>query len=135
MTKKSMRIAGWAALGCLIALGAGCKEDNPITPPPKEPLELLYPIGGESLMAGSTVVISWQINDTNKVVGVVINLSLNNGMTFDTLINKGGSVFPPQTTFTWTTAAGHVSTQCVIRIRDYNDYAVTDKSGAFTVHN
>jgi len=132
MTKKKMFIAALAVSWLLI----GCDNGNgPAPTPPSEPLELLYPAGGESFKVDSTIVIRWRINDSTKVIGVVINLSMNNGMTFDTLINKGGQVSPPQTSFSWTTASGHVSTQCVIRIRDYTDYSVNDKSGTFTVHN
>jgi hypothetical protein len=136
MTKGKMCVAALIASGLLIALSAGCKENNPVTPPPPpKPLELLYPKGGESFKVDSSIVIRWKINDSTKVVGVVIYLSLDNGITFDTLIDKSGQVSPPQDSFPWTTVAGHVSTQCIIRVWDYLDHSVMDKSGAFTVHN
>ncbi len=128
-----MNVLGWAALGCLIALSAGCKENNPVTPP-KKPLELLYPAGGESLKVDSTVLVRWQINDSTKVSSgsVAVELSINNGMTYSLIVTHS---LPLDTTFSsWTVASGQISAQCIIRVRDYSDYSVFDKSGTFTVH-
>jgi hypothetical protein len=134
MTKKRMNVLGWAALGCLIALSAGCKGNNPVTPP-KDPLELLYPKGGESLKVGDTVTIRWQINDSTKVSSVKAKLSTNNGITYDVWITGSGSIFPPQMYVPWTITVGQVSNQCKIMIGDYLDNSITDMSGTFTVHN
>jgi hypothetical protein len=135
MTKRKMCVAGLVASGMLIALSAGCK-DNPVPPPPKDPIELLYPAGGESLMVDSTVVIRWLINDSTKVSSgsVAVELSLNNGMTFPIMIVNHS--LPLDTTFaSWTVSNSQTSAQCIIRVRDYSDYSVIDKSGVFTVHN
>jgi hypothetical protein len=133
MTKRKMCVAGLVATGLLIALSAGCK-DNPVPPLPQDPIELLYPVGGESLKVDSTVVIRWQINDSTKITSgsVAVDISLNNGISYSTM---GSGSFTFDTTFySWTVALGQVSAQCIVRVRDYFDYSVFDKSGAFTVH-
>ncbi|MBN1128690.1 MAG: hypothetical protein JXA71_06870 [Chitinispirillaceae bacterium] len=132
ITKGNIFIAALAVCGLL----AGChKENNPVQPPPLKPLELLYPKGGESFKADSTVLIRWQINDSTKISSVMARLSTNNGMTYDVVITSSGPVFPPLTSVSWIAAAGQASTQCRIRIYDYQDGSINDQSGVFTVHN
>jgi hypothetical protein len=136
MTKKNIFSAGWAASVCIIALAAGCdSSNNPPPPPPPDPLELLYPSGGESFAVDSTIVIRWRINDSTVITSVMVKLSINNGMTYDFLISSGGSVFPPQDSISWTVDSAQVSTACRIRIYDYQDGSINDQSGVFTVHN
>ena len=62
-------------------------------------------------------------------------LSTNNGVTYDVVITSSGSVFPPQTSVSWTITSGQVSTQCKMEIYEYGDPSINDKSGTFTVHN
>ena len=132
MTKKKMFIAALAVSGLLI----GChKGDNPVQPPPTpKPLELLYPKGGESLKVGVTVAVQWRINDSTKISSVAAKLSTNNGITYDFQIFTRS--LPPDTLFLpWTITVGQVSTQCKIKIYEYNDPSINDQSGTFTVHN
>jgi hypothetical protein len=134
-----MFIAALAVCGLLI----GChKDNNPVEPPPTlKPLELIYPKGAESLKVDSTVVVQWRINDTTKISSVMAKLSTNNGVTYDVVITSSGSVFPPQTSVSWTITSGQVSAytsgqavaQCKMEIFEYGDPSINDKSGTFTV--
>ena len=132
ITKENIFIATLAVCGLLV----GChKETNPVQPPPLKPLELLYPKGGESFKADSTVLIRWQINDSTKIPSgsVVVELSIDNGKIYSAL---GTGSHPLDTTsYSWTVDSSQVSDSCRIRVRDYNDRSVTDMSGRFTVHN
>jgi hypothetical protein len=134
MTKRKMCAAGLVASGLLVALSAGCKDNNPVPPPPKDPIELLYPAGGESLKVDSTVMVRWQINDSAKVSSgsVALEISINNGLNYLPLRYYGFTL--DTSYFSWTVASGQVSTQCIVRVRDYSDYSVFDKSGVFTVY-
>lgn len=133
MTKKKMCVAGLSACVSvvLIALSVGCKKDNPVTPPPKDPIELLYPVGGESFKLGDTVTVRWRINDNTNLSSIALERSTINGMAYSLLHYTS---IPLDTTFcSW--IVDSISTQCIIRVRDYLDYSVFDKSGVFTVHN
>jgi hypothetical protein len=134
MTRRNMLFAGLFASVALMVLAAGCDKGTEPTPP-KKPLELLYPTGGESFMMDSVVTIRWRINDTTQVSSVVVKLSINNGLTYDYLISSTGSVFPPELSVPWIVTSDQASSQCKIWIYEYQPGhpEVSDKSAVFTV--
>jgi hypothetical protein len=112
-----------------------CNDINDPNPPPAGPLELMAPKGGESYKVGQTVEIKWKINDESKVASVGIKLSLDNGKSY--LVNDLESHSIPSTTtsFQWTITSDQVSSQCIIKVYEYNDASINDKSTAFTISN
>jgi len=96
-----------------------------------ESLEIIHPAGGEIWAVGGTYLIQWRIIDSLKVSSVVVALSLDNGKTFNALF---GNTFPKDTTsVVWSVDSSRVSNQCVIRVYDYIDYSIQDKSETFSI--
>lgn len=96
------------------------------------PLQLLFPIGGENFKVGQLVRVKWRINDSTQISSVQVDLSTD-GKTFPFNIGNG-SIPTNLTDTTWTPTAGQISTQCLIRIKGYGT-SIYDKSGTFTVSN
>ncbi|MHC4203816.1 MAG: metallophosphoesterase family protein [Planctomycetota bacterium] len=90
---------------------------------------VLSPNGGENLSAASSHNIAWKTQEPAEIDTVKIEYSSDNGQTFqtiDTVINTG--------LYTWDPLAVVDSNQCLIRISDTLDFAVSDTSDeTFTI--
>jgi hypothetical protein len=82
----------------LTCFSFSCKEnpassDNTCTPiiNADQYIELIYPIGGETLKLGSTVKMQWKVNK-NKVSQVVVQLSTDNKKTWKDMFPLGLAV-------------------------------------------
>lgn len=131
--KKFKTLCAATFLG-LLTFAMSCNNStNPPTPP--GPLQLLQPVAGATFKVGSPVTVQWKINDSTKVNGVEVDLSLDGGNSFPELLKGlGGHSFPIDTLeMTWTPNSTEVSTKCVIRVIQYNATGPYDKSGIFTV--
>jgi hypothetical protein len=121
-------------IGCWLAVCVNC--DNGTGPNgTTKPLELVAPKGGGSYQVGQTVEVKWKINDANKISSVGIKLSLDNGKSYLGYDLEPESIFPPTTSFSWTITDDQVSTQCILKIYDYIDNSINDKSSTFTIAN
>jgi hypothetical protein len=119
--------------GLMTALVSCDNGAGPIVPP--KPLELLAPKGGGSYQVGQTVEVKWKINDTNKIFSVGIKLSLDNGKSYLGNDLETSSIFRPTTSFSWTITDDQVSSQCILKIYDYVENTIYDKSSTFTISN
>jgi hypothetical protein len=109
-----------------------CCCNNGAGPAPEvKPLEIVAPKGNEIYTVGTTVTVRWKINDAGQISSVGIMLSLNAGKSFSMLADHS---FPPETTsVSWMVTSDHVSNQCVIKVYDYINQMIFDKSGTFSV--
>jgi hypothetical protein len=96
-----------------------------------QPLELVQPVGGETWLAGDPVPILWKINDRTKLSSIVVSLSLDSGKTFTAMF--GYSFDLDSTSVQWISNSTQVSDQCIIRVSDYIDGSIQDRSGVFSV--
>jgi hypothetical protein len=114
--------------------------NNSTNPPPfTGPLELLQPKSG-SFKVGDHVTIKWSIHDRSRIGSVAINYSRDNGKTWaDSLLGEnliGDSSYTyPETTHVWTPTDLQKSNQFVLKVREYNDRTIYDKSASFVVHD
>jgi hypothetical protein len=96
-----------------------------------KPLQLLQPLGG-TFKIGEPVMIQWKVNDSTQVESVMIEISIDSGRTFPIVI--GDHSIPIDTTFTsWTPTINEVSSRCVIKIMEYANPSIYDKSGMFVI--
>lgn len=89
-------------------------------------ITVLSPNGGEDWEAGTLQNITWNVSNVSKVK---IELSTNQGSSWLTLVDStsGGA-------FEWEINESLNSTQCQIRLSDYDDNSVSDMSDAtFTI--
>jgi hypothetical protein len=121
-------------IGCWMTAFISC-DDGAGPSGTAKPLELLAPKGGGSYQVGQTVEVKWKINDATKISSVGIRLSLDNGKSYLGNDLELTSIFPPTTSFSWTITADQVSTQCMLKIYDYIDNSIYDKSSIFTITN
>jgi hypothetical protein len=96
-------------------------------------LEIVAPKGGEGYKVGQTVTVKWKINDATKISSVGIKLSLDNGKSYEMLVDH--SIPPETTSVSWTVTGDQVSNQCIVKVHEYIDESIFDKSGIFTVTN
>jgi hypothetical protein len=96
---------------------------------PKDPIEIIYPAGGEALVVGSAVTVKWKVN-SDAVSSVGIKFS-NNGIEFKLI--SDGSLDPSVETMSWTPTAAQVGTDCQIMAYDYTDETVFAQSESFSV--
>ena len=130
-------------LGFISLPDTGCKSDvagpNPAdTTKPVDltkPLNILYPKGGETYKVNQTVRVRWQINDSTKIGSVRIDLSLDRGKTFPiTFISPSGGSFSRNITqYDWKIENASISDSCVIKVREYNEGSLNDRSGVFSI--
>jgi hypothetical protein len=87
------------------------------------------PNGGENCAAGTPVIITWKTQEGADLNAVTIEYSTDNGQNFqliETVINTGSYVWDPLEVTD--------SNQCLIRISDPLDVAISDTSdGTFTI--
>ncbi len=92
---------------------------------PKPSLTITSPTGGETLIVGQDVTITW---DSERVEGLVdIQLSRDNGTTFETLAQTENTG-----TFTWTVEEP-VSEACQLRITDESNETVDETDESFAI--
>ncbi|MCU0287061.1 MAG: hypothetical protein MUF15_11775 [Acidobacteria bacterium] len=90
-------------------------------------LRVIYPNGGEKLMAGTNQTIAWSSN--GNVGNVKIQLSSNNGKNWDIV----ASSIPNNGSYSWL-VPNVVSKRCLIRISGASDDTPFDKSdGVFSI--
>jgi len=123
------------ALGLILAACMQCdKGTNGTTF--SGPLELVYPKAATTtLHVGDSVTIRWSIHDTNQISSVEVLYSLDSGATWPStqVLSTAGSQSYPDTTLGWKVTSNQVSTKFMLKVRDYNNTSVLDKSSAFTV--
>jgi outer membrane protein assembly factor BamB len=81
------------------------------------------PDGGEKYLPGSSLTITWTYRNAGQIR---IELSTNGGSTWSVL----GTVAASAGTFSWSIPSGTSSTQCLVRITDTANSALTDVSNA-----
>ena len=90
---------------------------------------VLSPNGGENLAAANSYTITWKTQQGTDLDAVIIEYSADNGQswqTIDTVENTGS--------YTWNPLPIAESNQCLIRIGDPLDIAISDTSdGIFTI--
>lgn len=84
-------------------------------------LELTLPAKGYNWKAGSKEYISW---DSKVISNIRIELSMNKGQNWSTI----GSANADLGTMLWTVDPKYVSNNCMIRISDESDPAISDQS-------
>ncbi len=116
-------------LGCLCE-----KNTNPTSF--MGPLELLQPKGGESFKVGvgESVTIKWSIHDQNQIGSVIIDYSIDGGKIWSVNSITDHSFTYPETIYVWIPTASQISNQFVLKVREYDDRTINDKSDPFTVH-
>lgn len=90
-----------------------------------------YPDGGETIAAGSSFTVTWQVRAQASVDSVDILLSSNGGQAFQTTLAKGVS-----NTGSRSVTSTTLGSQCRIRILSYNGSAVVgsdDSDANFTL--
>ncbi|KAF0150893.1 MAG: hypothetical protein FD143_2477 [Ignavibacteria bacterium] len=87
-------------------------------------IKVTKPNGGESWVAGSTQVITW---DAAGIQNVKIEYTLNNGIQWNVITNST----PSTGYFTWAQIPTTSSTNCKIRISDAADNSPSDESDQF----
>ncbi len=97
-------------------------SDFSIVPPPS--ITVLKPNGGETLIASSSAVISWEAVNVSHIM---LQVSLDNGSTWQSLAERID--VSSQSTFSWTVPATESST-CLVRITDADTPDITDTSDA-----
>lgn len=96
------------------------KDENPIIPGNPE-LTLIYPVGGESIIADTTVIVKWL---STNVDFISIYLSTNSGIDWTEIIN---SVSAESGEWNWTTP-NLISDSCKIKIVSKSDLSINDES-------
>ena len=125
--------SGISSSQCLIKI---CDFENPqfcdesdsvftVTPPSS--ITVLIPNGGEVWLQGTTEDITWT---SENVIDVKIELSLNNGASWSTIIESTLS----NGIYSWLVNSPQPSTQSLIRISDVSDENIEDHSDdVFTI--
>jgi hypothetical protein len=120
------------AIMCMLFAGMACnKTTGPNTTP--NALVVLQPTAGQSFKVGDTMHVKWQVNDTNDISSVVVQLY---GFPNDTLITTlGNGSFPPDSaSYSWIIDSAAVAAHCYIRICNYEPYgSYPDSSSLFTI--
>lgn len=103
-----------------------------------KPLILTAPIGGESFIMGELLGISWKA-DTNYLSSITISLSANGGKTWELVHDNSSINIVNTTSYTWeiTDKNGALvfpSTECMIKIVDYSNPLIMDKSLVLTIN-
>lgn len=96
------------------------------------PFKILYPKAGDTLRIGSTVNVTWQ---RNVVAGVLVDVSINNGLSWIPLTNTTAVGTDGTKLFKWTIDDTiQPSTKCKLKIYDYfNHSEVTTTEGTFVI--
>ena len=96
-----------------------------VEPPPPPSITVLSPNGGESWLAGSTHDITWT---SSGITGLVrIFYSTNNGASFST-----AGMSPNDGSYSWT-LPGVISSDCLVRITDFNVLTDDTSDAVFSI--
>jgi len=131
MKKNIVCQSGVLAIICMLFAGMACnKSTGPKTTP--SALVVLQPTAGQSFKVGDTMHVKWQVNDTNDISSVLVQLY---GFPNDTFIKTlgNGSFSLDTTSYSWIIDSSAVAAHCYIRICNYIDYSYPDSSGVFTI--
>ena len=111
-------------LGGLLATGTITNDDDTIAPA----VAVTSPNGGESLVTGTSVSLTWSASDNIAVTNVKLELSRDGGATFSETIAASA---PNTGTYSWT-VSGPVSTNALLRVTadDAACHSVSDTSDA-----
>lgn len=112
----------WMKRDTVDVLTEGTYEPNETWGFSVSPLILLSPNDGQSIRPGSSYEIRWRTYETATIEKVRLEYSVDNGVQWnhiDTVSNTGS--------YNWAVPAFY-SNQCVVRISDVNDPAVSDVS-------
>ncbi|MGA2506647.1 MAG: hypothetical protein ABSF80_04130 [Chitinispirillaceae bacterium] len=119
-----------------------CKNSTSPTPtPPAGPLQITYPVGGETLHIGDSIQITWTA-DSSKFGQVDVFVSTDGGATynFSYPLNSNGSINSGVGTFGWKIGSESPtpvspSNNCKIRLQDYlfSTSGIKSESGVFKV--
>jgi len=110
-------------------------------PTVEPPFTILSPNGGEIYKIGQEITIRWKASQTAGITGADLHISPNNGKNWYP-INTVGSFFIEDSlwgTYAWTipteiSGASLISTTALIKIVEYNESSLTDKSdGTFSI--
>jgi|WetSurMetagenome_2_1015567.scaffolds.fasta_scaffold190689_2 hypothetical protein len=136
MKSKRNRLIGRSLIVAVVALASVTCKNNVAPPPFTGPLELVQPKGGsgQSFKVGESVLVKWSIHDQSKIGSVRVDYSLDNGKTWSANPLFDNSYTFPETTRVWTPTAAQESNEFVLKVREYNDPTIYDKSAAFIVH-
>jgi len=115
-----------------MVLGVSCKDPAPTPPPEKKILQLLEPSGTSNVKVGDKVTIKWTISNVDVITRILVELEKDSGASDPTVLG-GGTFAWPDTSITWTVAAGDTGKNCYISIKDYNDYSINDQSKTFNI--
>ena len=97
---------------------------------------VLSPNGGENLAAASPYTITWKTQQGTDLDAVIIEYSTDNGQNWQTIETVGNTSSPQDALgrYTWDPLPVADSNQCLIRIGDPLDIAISDTSdGIFTI--
>ncbi len=94
---------------------------------------VLFPNGGETFKVGDKVQIEWCLPENWDYDQSRVQISTNNGLTFDDLTEK--PIDKPTSTYVWEITDEYVGTELIVRIIEYGQTpGVEDASDAtFTV--
>jgi hypothetical protein len=121
----------------------GCKNStSPTPPPPAGPLQITYPVGGETLHRGDSIQITWTA-DSSKFTQVAVYLSTDGGAHYNfsypvdpNPINSGAGKFGWKIDSTSADTSIHLpSNNCKIRLQDYffSTSGIKSESGVFKI--
>ena len=127
MLNRSMFVCLLAA-GAVGLTGLSCDKGTGSAP---DPLELIYPAGGESLSVGTTVTIRWKVNSPVSLVGVKLQ---KNELDAGTVICDNAINPDSADTLDWTPTSEQTCTGCRIKIWNYVDDSEYDRSGEFSIN-
>jgi hypothetical protein len=136
MKSKRNRRIGRCLIAAVVALTTLSCKNNVAPPQFSGPLELLQPKGGSgvSFTVGESVLVKWFIHDQSKIGSVRVDYSLDNGKTWSANPLFDNSYTYPETSRVWTPTIAETTSQFMLKVREYNDPTIYDKSAAFVVH-
>ncbi len=85
------------------------------------------PTGGESVLAGSTLIIKW--NNSSDIDSLELRYSLDNGASWNGIATVQGN----QTQYSWKIPQGISSNNAKISLRDYNFTTIGDTTAPFII--
>ncbi len=141
MNKKLVIHCTAFAMMCLLLAGWACNNSTSPKTTSNQAMVVLQPTAGQTFKAGDTMKINWQINDTNDISSVVVQLyrdSLNHDSLATTITAPGLGSFPTATTsYAWVIPSTTVAAHYYIRVYNYTNatYPPAESSGVFSITN
>lgn len=104
-------------------------SNSTFTIAPEPGISVLNPNGGESILSGTDLNVTWS---STNIANVKIEYTTNNGANWTTITEST----PSDGLYTWTNVPNLNSSLCMIRISDAADGSPSDKSdNSFTIYN